>query len=213
MDENAAAGARLQSIVGGRICEIESTVPASVAQHATNRHIEEAFGRLTIAGLDLRSDQSRPIADRVGVEEFKGVALAHPYFERRFRLEDADQQWQAGGKAACSQTTVDFRQVGSARQRQPAHAGHQPVLFLAETDVLRPDLDRLRRQTAQHKAAEQGDGSGEPEKLVRWRHVVAPDRYAATADRPACLWPDSDQFDVTPGTTRALRRAPIQVDR
>src|SRR5262245_1127055 len=92
MDHQERTGAPVRPVVCVREAGIDREILAGIGIHQARCNGVEALRRLTVAGLDLGAQLTRPAADRISPEQGEAAAvILLPDFELGFLLEDAQQ--------------------------------------------------------------------------------------------------------------------------
>src|SRR5215510_3161768 len=92
MDHQERTGTAVRPVVCIREAGIDREILTGIGIHQARRNGVEAFRRLPVAGLDLRSQLTRPAADRISPEQGEAAAvILLPDLEFGFLLEDAYQ--------------------------------------------------------------------------------------------------------------------------
>src|SRR5262245_38371392 len=95
MDHQVRTAASVRPVVCIRETGIDREILAGIGIHQARRNGVEALRRLTVAGLDLGTQLTRPATDRISPEQGEAAAvILLPYLELGFLLEDADQYWR-----------------------------------------------------------------------------------------------------------------------
>src|SRR5262245_23295201 len=92
MDHQERTGAAVRPVESIRETGIDRQILAGIGIHQARRNGVEAFRRLTVAGLDLGPELTRPAADRISPEQGEAAAvILLPDLELGLLLEDAYQ--------------------------------------------------------------------------------------------------------------------------
>src|SRR5262245_35759839 len=95
MDHQIRTGAAVRPVVCIREPGVDREILAGIGIHQARRDGVEAFRRLTVAGLDLGAQLTRPAADWISPEQGEAAAvILLPDLELGFLLEDAQQYWR-----------------------------------------------------------------------------------------------------------------------
>src|SRR5262245_23720831 len=139
----------------------------------------EALRRLAVAFLQLRTEPSRPKADRVGGEMLVAAVLLHPDLELVLELEDADINRSTHSHAKTGEPLVDAREVWRAGQRLP---GAETGLVVGAGQIDAPAVDQLppiRRQRVDADARK-SDDEQQSDELAHWLKPVTEPRSVAS---------------------------------
>ena len=122
VNEDVRARPQVHLIEGVGVTDVERLRPTCARVEALlHGDRVEAFGRLLVALLQLRSQRSRPVADRVrGKERIGAVLVAGPDLHLRLRLEDADEDRRVAVDASFSEAIVQAFQIGCPGKGQLA---------------------------------------------------------------------------------------------